>query len=61
MPAIFKKAFFQMHFLDWNCINVDWDFTEICSQGSNKQYSSIGSDNCLVPARQQAIIWTNDG
>ena len=25
------------------------------------QYSSIGSDNGLAPARQQAIIWTNDG
>ena len=23
--------------------------------------SSIGSDNGLAPARQQAIIWTNDG
>ena len=22
---------------------------------------SIGSDNGLVPTRQQAIIWTNDG
>ena len=28
---------------------------------SNKQYSSIGSDFGLSPARQQAIIWTNDG
>ena len=26
-----------------------------------KQYPSIGSDNGLEPARQQAIIWTNDG
>ena len=29
--------------------------------GSNEQYSSTGSDNGLAPARQQAIIWTNDG
>ena len=28
---------------------------------SKKQYSSIGSDNGLVPTRRQAIIWTNDG
>ena len=27
----------------------------------NYQYFSIGSDNGLVPTRQQAIIWTNDG
>ena len=26
----------------------------------DKQYSSIGSDNGLAPARQQAITWTND-
>ena len=28
---------------------------------SYEQYCSIGSDNGLAPARQQAIIWTNDG
>ena len=37
------------------------DVTEVCSLGSNLQYSSIGSDNGLALARQQAIIWTNDG
>ena len=31
------------------------------SLGSNWQWVSIGSDNGLVPNRQQAIIWTNDG
>ena len=25
------------------------------------KYSSIGSDNGLVPTRRQAIIWINDG
>ena len=25
------------------------------------KYSGIGSDNGLVPARWQAIVWTNDG
>ena len=39
----------------------DENFIEICSQGSNSQYFSIGSDNGLAPTRQQAIIWTNDG
>ena len=37
------------------------DFTEVCSRGSNQQYSSIGLDNGLAPIRRQAIIWTNDG
>ena len=26
-----------------------------------QQYSSIGSDNGLVLARQQTIVWSNDG
>ena len=34
---------------------------ELCSTGSNEQYSSIGSDNGLAPTKRQAIIWTNDG
>ena len=37
-------------------MNLDLDFTEVCSQGSNYQYCSIGSDNGLA----LAIIWTND-
>ena len=35
--------------------------TDICSLGSNQQYSIIGSDDGLAPSRWQAIIWTNDG
>ena len=27
----------------------------------NQQYSSIGSDNGLAPARRQAIVWNNAG
>ena len=53
------------HFVNdiFTCISLNeyWDFTEVCFQGSNQQYSSIGSDNGLVPTRWQAIIWTNDG
>ena len=30
------------------------------SQGTNKQKTSIGSDNGLAPTRRQTIIWTND-
>ena len=37
----------------------DYNFTDVCSQGSNRQSSSIGLDNGLAPNRWQAIIWTN--
>ena len=52
---------FQMHFHEWKYANIDYDFIKICSQGSNVQYSGIGSDNDLAPTNWQAIIWTNDG
>ena len=42
-------------------MNFDYDITEICSQGSNQLYASIGLDDGLAPTRHQAIIWTNDG
>ena len=48
----FSRWHFRMHFLEWRCKNFDWDFTEVCSQGPNQQYSSIVSDNGLVPARR---------
>ena len=42
-------------------MNFDYNFTEICSYGSNWQCPIIGSDNGLALTSQQAIIWTNDG
>ena len=36
-------------------------FSEVCSLGSNQQYSIISSDNGLDLIRWQAIIWTNNG
>ena len=42
-------------------MNFDQYVTQVCSQGSNEQYSSIGSDNGLAPTRRQGIIWTNAG
>ena len=42
-------------------MNIDRNFIEVRSFGSNKQYSSIGSGNGLAPTKQQAIIWTNYG
>ena len=31
----FSRWHFQMHILEWKCINFDKDFTEVCAQGSN--------------------------
>ena len=47
---------FQMHFLEWKCLNFKFNLTKVCSWGAN-----FGSDNSLEPNRRQANIWTNDG
>ena len=31
----FRRRHFQMHFLEWKCLNSDLNFTEVCSQGFN--------------------------
>ena len=31
----FTRRHFQIHFLEWKCVNFDEDFTEICSHGPN--------------------------
>ena len=60
MADILQMAL-KIHVFIWELRYFDLNFTEICSQGSNKQYGSIGSDNGLVLNWRQAIIWTNDG
>ena len=57
--AAISQTIFHMLFLDWKVLYFDSNFTEVCSQGSNWQQPSIGSDNGLAPNRRQAIIWTN--
>ena len=37
----------------------DSNFTEVCSQGSNKHWGSTESGNGLAPYRRQAITWIN--
>ena len=27
----FRRRQFQMHFLEWQCMNYDYNFTEVCS------------------------------
>ena len=52
-----SNAFILMKMLQFG-FKFHWSFF---SQGSNRQYGSIGPDNGLAPKRPQAIIWTNDG
>ena len=55
----FPWRHFEMHFHEWKFLYFELNFTQVCSQGSNSQYPSIGSDNGLAPIRRRAIIWTN--
>ena len=57
MAAILQTTFWSaFSWMEINCLNSDWNFIEVCSWGSNWQYSSIGSDNGLAPPRRQTII-----
>ena len=60
MAGIFADDMFLCIFL-YQIFNFKRNFIEICSLGSNWQYTIIGSGNGLSPNRQQAIIWTNGG
>ena len=55
----FCRRHFQLHFIQWKCLNFKWNFIEICSLGYRWQFCSIVSDNGLAPNRRQAIIWSN--
>ena len=59
--VVISQTTFLVHFLAWKCINFDKYFIDVCSQRSNKHYSSIGSDNGLTPISRQAFILINDG
>ena len=50
-----------MHFLEPKLLYFDENFIEICFPVSNLQYTSIVSDNGLVPVRRHAIDWSKDG
>ena len=46
--------------MELNVLSFIYNFTAICSQGSDQQQVSIGSNNGLVPYRREAIISTKD-
>ena len=54
------RRYYKLCFYQLKGLNFDFYFTENCSFGSDWQYASIGSDNCLTPNRRRAIIWNND-
>ena len=49
----------HFRFREWEVWYFDWNFTEVCSEGSNWQLYSNDLDDGLVLSRRQAIIWTN--
>ena len=51
-------AFFRMQFQKRFVVRSN--FTEICSQGPNKEQASICSNNGLAPNSHQVIIWAKD-
>ena len=60
MDGIFPDDIFKCIFLNGNIKISIKKITEVCSQGSNQLFSSIGSDNGVAPGRRQTIIWTNN-
>ena len=59
MAAIFQTKF-SIAFSWIKMYDFGLNVTEVCSYGSDTQYSTIGSYNGWVPSRRQAIIWIND-
>ena len=52
------RRHFQIY-LQWRCLNFNYNFTEVCSQGSNWLYVSTGSVNGLAPNRRETITRNN--
>ena len=60
MAAIFSWRHFQMHFGEFN-VWISIKISLVLFLTVPLTISSIDTDNGLVSARRQAIIWTNDG
>ena len=52
------RRHFQIY-LQWKCLNFNYNFTEVCSQGSNWLKVSTGSGNGLTPNRRETITRIN--
>ena len=54
MASMNRRQYFEINFLAGKMLNYmyfDLNFSEICFQGSNEQYVTIGSDDGLEPNR----------
>ena len=47
----FRRRQFQIQFLEWKCMNIDWNFTEVCSYNSNHH----------IPASVHIMAWCRPG
>ena len=56
--AAISQTIYPDAFRDWTVLYFEYNFTEVCSWGSNWQQPSIGLDNGVAPNRRQAILWT---
>ena len=54
--ACILQMTFSKNFLELKFLYLDSSFMEICSQGSNQLYDSIGLSDSLVLNRQKVII-----
>ena len=55
----FRRRYFQLHVRKWKVLYFDKSFADVCSYGTITQHRFSYLDNCLVPNRRQAIIWSN--
>ena len=53
-----SRRIFQIHFLEWKCWNLNWDFIDFFPQGPLNNNSALVE---IMPIRRRAIIWVNDG
>ena len=49
--AAISRRHFQMYFLEWKCMNFDYNFTEVCSKGPIND----------IPALVQIMAWRRSG
>ena len=61
MVTIFQDDIFKLIFLNENILVLIKIFLKFVPKDPISKYSSTGSDNGFARARQEAIIWTNDG
>ena len=57
----FRRRHFQMHLLEWKCLKPIKISLKFVPRGPINNIPHTGSDNGLMPAKWQVIIWINDG